>query len=76
MYRKLQSQKFLACSLTLCLAKEPTAELRFGQKDSDSLPNYDLLDQFLFEYIENKTPIAVINIDGISEKEKYSLVIK
>src|SRR5690606_17217694 len=32
--------------------KVPSAELRPNQKDSDSLPDYDLLDRVLFEYIE------------------------
>ncbi|MFM1789414.1 MAG: hypothetical protein RLZZ12_763 [Actinomycetota bacterium] len=32
--------------------KEPSAELRPGQKDSDSLPNYELLDQILELYID------------------------
>lgn len=34
------------------LTKAPSAELRPGQKDSDSLPEYDLLDKLLFQYIE------------------------
>lgn len=34
------------------LIKAPSAELRPGQKDSDSLPEYDLLDQVLYQYIE------------------------
>jgi NAD+ synthase (glutamine-hydrolysing) len=33
--------------------KAPSAELRPNQKDQDSLPPYDQLDQVLFEYIEN-----------------------
>jgi NAD+ synthase (glutamine-hydrolysing) len=32
--------------------KAPSAELRPEQKDSDSLPEYDLLDRVLYEYIE------------------------
>jgi len=32
--------------------KAPSAELRPDQKDSDSLPDYDILDRILFEYIE------------------------
>lgn len=36
------------------ILKTPSAELRPGQKDSDSLPEYDLLDKFLFEYIEHQ----------------------
>ena len=35
------------------ITKEPSAELRPDQKDSDSLPSYELLDQLLTIYIEN-----------------------
>jgi NAD+ synthase (glutamine-hydrolysing) len=34
------------------IAKPPSAELRSGQKDSDSLPEYDVLDPILYQYIE------------------------
>lgn len=34
------------------LTKAPSAELRPNQTDQDSLPPYDVLDQFLFDYIE------------------------
>ena len=34
------------------LTKAPSAELRPGQKDSDSLPEYDVLDRVLFQYVE------------------------
>ena len=34
------------------IVKAPSAELRPGQKDSDSLPDYDLLDKVLYNYIE------------------------
>lgn len=34
------------------IEKPPSAELRPGQKDSDSLPPYDILDKLLFQYIE------------------------
>jgi NAD+ synthase (glutamine-hydrolysing) len=37
------------------ITKPPSAELRPGQKDSDSLPEYDVLDPILFEYIEKRT---------------------
>lgn len=36
------------------ITKAPSAELRPGQKDSDSLPDYGLLDQLLFQYIEHR----------------------
>jgi NAD+ synthase (glutamine-hydrolysing) len=35
------------------LEKPPSAELRPGQKDSDSLPPYEVLDPILEDYIEN-----------------------
>lgn len=42
--------------------KAPSAELRPGQKDSDSLPDYAILDKILFEYIENrKGPNEIIS---------------
>lgn len=36
------------------IEKPPSAELRPGQKDSDSLPPYDILDPILFQYIEKR----------------------
>ena len=34
------------------IVKPPSAELRPGQKDTDSLPPYEVLDPLLFQYIE------------------------
>lgn len=43
------------------ITKAPSAELRPGQKDSDSLPPYDILDKVLFNYIElHKSPQEII----------------
>jgi NAD+ synthase (glutamine-hydrolysing) len=36
------------------IVKPPSAELRPGQKDSDSLPDYQILDQVLYQYIEKR----------------------
>ena len=36
------------------LTKAPSAELRPGQKDSDSLPDYNVLDPILYQYIERR----------------------
>ena len=36
------------------ITKPPSAELRPGQKDSDSLPEYDSLDPLLYQYIERR----------------------
>jgi NAD+ synthase (glutamine-hydrolysing) len=49
------------------LSKAPSAELRPGQKDSDSLPEYDLLDKILYLYIEKrKGPREIIDL-GLDE---------
>ncbi len=43
------------------IVKPPSAELRPDQKDSDSLPDYDILDKVLFSYIEkNESPQKII----------------
>ncbi len=43
------------------IVKPPSAELRPDQKDSDSLPDYDILDKVLFRYIElNRSPKRII----------------
>ncbi len=34
------------------ISKAPSAELRPNQKDSDSLPDYEILDKVLYQYIE------------------------
>jgi len=36
------------------ISKAPSAELRPGQKDSDSLPDYAILDKILYQYIERR----------------------
>jgi len=44
------------------ILKPPSAELRPDQKDSDSLPDYGILDQILFDYIElNLSPEEIIS---------------
>lgn len=43
------------------IIKPPSAELRPGQKDSDSLPPYEVLDPILYQYIEeSKSPEEII----------------
>jgi NAD+ synthase (glutamine-hydrolysing) len=49
------------------IIKPPSAELRPNQKDSDSLPEYDILDQVLFQYIENKNALEEICEFGYDE---------
>ena len=49
------------------IEKAPSAELRPGQKDSDSLPEYALLDQVLAMYIEHAHGRADLLADGFDE---------
>ena len=46
------------------LNKAPSAELRPDQKDSDSLPEYDILDRVLYEYIELRNGPKEIKAKG------------
>lgn len=50
------------------LIKEPSAELRFDQKDTDSLPGYDELDPILYQYIEERKSAPQIIAKGFEEK--------
>jgi len=50
------------------IQKPPSAELRPNQKDSDSLPDYAVLDAILYQYIEQKNgPYEIIKA-GFDEK--------
>ena len=62
--------------------KEPSAELRPDQKDSDSLPAYEILDPILEEYIEKDRNIdeiaslgyereLVVKIAGMVDRNEY-----
>ena len=46
------------------IVKAPSAELRPGQKDSDSLPEYPVLDTLLYQYIEMNRSPEEIAADG------------
>ena len=46
------------------LTRAPTAELRAGQKDTDTLPPYEILDPILKLYVEEDTPPADIVAAG------------
>lgn len=49
------------------IEKAPSAELRPNQKDSDSLPEYPLLDKVLYQYIERRQGPREIIAMGIEE---------
>ena len=46
------------------ITKEPSAELRPDQKDSDSLPDYILLDQLLRSYVDEDHGFEILIKDG------------
>ncbi|MEY4003377.1 MAG: hypothetical protein RIT07_1419 [Bacteroidota bacterium] len=46
------------------LSKAPSAELRPGQKDTDSLPDYPILDEILHWYIEERRSREEIKAQG------------
>ncbi|MCB0557033.1 MAG: NAD+ synthase [Phaeodactylibacter sp.] len=50
------------------ITKPPSAELRPNQKDSDSLPEYEALDEILYEYIEGRFSPQDIIERGYDEK--------
>ena len=52
------------------LTKPPSAELRPNQKDSDSLPPYELLDVILEEYVENNK-----SADEIARNHNFDLSV-
>lgn len=51
------------------LKKEPSAELRHDQKDTDSLPDYDELDPILYHYIEESKSASEITELGHESDE-------
>ena len=46
------------------ITKEPSAELRPDQKDSDSLPDYELLDRVLIRYVDGDQGLASLIAQG------------
>jgi len=57
------------------ITKLPSAELRPGQLDSDSLPDYTILDPILYQYIDLQKPANRIAGEGI-DPETVIRVIK
>jgi NAD+ synthase len=48
--------------------KAPTAELRENQKDQDTLPPYDMLDQILERLVEREEPVSAIVAAGFDRE--------
>ena len=49
------------------LRRAPSAELKAGQKDQDTLPPYELLDPFLERFIENNFSFKKSRMRGLAE---------
>ena len=57
------------------IKKLPSAELRPGQFDTDSLPDYGILDGILYQYIELQKPVEkIINEDN--DRELVNKVVR
>ncbi|MGM0531142.1 MAG: NAD+ synthase [Bacteroidota bacterium] len=56
------------------MQKAPSAELRPNQKDSDALPQYELLDKILFQYIELQKSSSEIIEEGFDEETVRKIV--
>ena len=50
------------------IVKPPSAELRADQKDTDSLPPYDVLDKILIGFIEREKSSADITGEGVADE--------
>ena len=58
------------------ITKEPSAELRPDQLDTDSLPEYELLDKILYMYIEQDASSEKIISSGINKEIVYDVLAK
>ncbi len=56
------------------ITKLPSAELKPEQFDSDSLPDYALLDSILYQYIELQKPAEKIIIEGSDRGTVYKVI--
>src|SRR3989337_1598005 len=66
-YRNNTEEKAVPPIPERILVKEPTAELKPGQKDSDTLPPYDILDPILYAYVEEDRSFREIVDTGFDE---------
>ncbi len=59
------------------ILKPPSAELRPDQKDQDSLPDYEILDQIIYHYIEeqmDEESICALGFDDAVVKRSLQLI--
>ncbi len=71
--RWLNKEKGNVIPVTI-LEKEPSAELKPGQKDTDVLPPYKDLDQILEKYLEFSKSVEDIKKDGFSKETVQRVV--
>jgi len=56
------------------ITRAPSAELRPGQKDSDTLPDYDLLDKILKGYVEEDKSAQQLVESGLPQEVVHSVI--
>ncbi|BBN59378.1 NAD+ synthase [Hydrogenovibrio marinus] len=57
------------------ITRPPSAELRPDQKDQDSLPDYDILDSIIENYVKyDKSPTQIVEEFGFEAKQVESVV--
>ena len=56
------------------IVKPPSAELRPGQVDQDSLPEYEVLDAILEEYVGKRASAAAIIASGFEAEMVHNIV--
>ena len=56
------------------LTKAPSAELRLGQADQDSLPPYDVLDQIVEAWVEEHRSVEEIIAEGLDADTVHQVV--
>ena len=61
---KISSHQIISAAV---LTRPPSAELKPDQKDSDSLPDYDLLDKILKGYVEEDKSVQQLVESGLSQ---------
>lgn len=66
-YNELHGKEVIPATI---INKAPSAELKPDQKDTDSLPPYEILDKYLFDYIEN----GVMAVNDPIASRVYQLV--
>ncbi len=59
-----------------CITKPPSAELSPDQKDTDSLPEYEVLDRILHLYVEEDRSLEEIVKLGVDRKTAREVILK